>query len=119
MKYKPTIFPLASAVAKMGSPGWAIVTGILEGAVNVGLAQQGVPPTYSCGKPSCGGSFSLVSKVNRPLVCPKCGSEIDWTGIATKKVKRCPKCHKIGSDFDKFCKFHVPAVALEEIEEPI
>ena len=119
MKYKPTLFPATMAVAKMGSPGWTLLTGIAEGALNVKLAQQGAPLAFSCGKPSCSGSFNLVSKVNRPLVCPECGSEIDWTGIVTKKVKRCPKCARIGSDFDKYCKFHVPAIALQEAEEAI
>lgn len=119
MKYKPTLFPATKAVAKMGSPGWTLLTGIVEGAVNLGLAQQGGPLIYNCGKPGCSGSFNLVSKANRPLVCPECGSEINWTGIATRKVKRCPQCHKIGGDFDKYCKFHVPAVLLQEVEEPI
>lgn len=119
MKYKPTIFPITMAVAKMGSPGWTFLTGLAEVALNVKLAQEGVPLTYSCGKPGCNGSFNLVPKINRPLVCPECGSEIDWTGIATKKVKRCPTCHRLGNDFDKYCKFHAPAVPLQEVEEPI
>jgi DNA-directed RNA polymerase subunit RPC12/RpoP len=119
MKYKPTLFPATMAVAKMGSPGWTLLTGIVEGALTVKLAQQGVPLTYSCGKPSCSGSFNLVSKVDRPLVCSECGSEIDWTGIATRKVKVCPKCGKKGNDWDTFCKFHVPAVALKVVEEPL
>lgn len=119
MKYKPTLFPATMAVAQMGSAGWTLVTGIVEGALKVKLAQRGIPLTYSCGKPGCGGSFNLVSKADRPLACPECGSEIDWTGIATKKVKRCPQCHKLGNDFDKYCKFHVPAVPLQEVEEPI
>lgn len=119
MKFKPTQFPLTRSVAKTGSAGWTIITGIVEGAINVKLAEQGMYPTYFCGKSGCDGSFNLVSKVNRPLVCPRCGSEIDWTGIATKKVKRCPDCQSVGSNYDTYCKFHFPAVSLQEMDEPL
>jgi hypothetical protein len=119
MKYKPKAFPFTQAVAEMGSNGWTLVAGLVEFAGNLALTEKGIPPTYSCGKRGCTGTFSTMSKSERPLVCPKCGSEIDWIGIATKKVKRCPVCHKAGSDLDIYCKYHVPGVPLKEYEEPI
>jgi len=119
MKYKPTTLPLTQAIAKMGNDGWTLLTGLAEIALKVKLAGEGIPPTYGCGKKGCTGAFVLISKTERPLVCPKCGSEIDWAGIATKKVKRCPKCGKVGSEWESFCKYHVPAIALKENEEPL
>lgn len=119
MKYKPTVLPLTQVVAKMGNDGWTFLAGVAEVALQLKLAAEGVPPTYGCGKPGCTGTFVLISKTERPIVCPKCGVEIDWTGIATKKVKRCPSCGRVGNDWDSFCKFHVPAIALSEKDEPI
>jgi len=119
MKYKPKALPLTQAVAKMGSDGWTFLAGIAEVALNAKLAKEGIPFSWGCGNPNCSGTFSMISHTARPLVCPKCGAEIDWTGIATKKVKVCPKCGKKGNDWDAFCPDHVPAVALKEMEEAI
>lgn len=119
MKYKPRVFPLTQAAAQMGNDFWTLLAVAGAFTLEIKSAQKGNPPIYGCGKPECTGAFALISKTERPLVCPKCGSEIDWTGIATKKVKRCPTCGKMGGQLDSYCKFHVPSVALKEVDEPI
>ena len=119
MKYKPTILPLTRAVAEMGNDGWTFLAGVAEVALKLNLAEQGVPPTFGCGNPNCTGTLAMTSHASRPLVCSQCGSEINWTGIATKKVVVCPTCGRKGEDWNKFCPFHNPAVALHEVDEII
>lgn len=119
MKYKPKAFPFTQAVGKRDDNLLTMITLFFEAALTIDMMKKGIPMTLLCGKPGCAGSFALVSAENRPRVCPICGCEIDWSGILTREVKRCPKCGAIGSDRDSFCKYHVPAVRLEVVEEPI
>jgi hypothetical protein len=119
MKYKPKAFPITQAVEKRNDNFTTAITLFFEAALTIGMAQKGIPMTFLCGKPGCSGSFGITSVENRPRVCPICGSEIDWSGILTREVKRCPKCGIIGNDHDVFCKYHIPAVRLEVVEIPI
>jgi hypothetical protein len=119
MKYKPKTFPITQAVAKRGDNLLTFISLFGEAYLTVEMAKKGIPWRFYCGKPGCKGSFPLPSVNTRPLVCPVCGSEIDWTGIATRLVSHCPECGAIGNDHDTFCKYHVPAVRLEVIEVPI
>ena len=119
MKYKPTTFPITQAVAKRDDNLLTFVTFFCEAALTIDMAKKGIPWTFHCGKPRCSGTFGLVSTENRPRVCPVCGSEIDWSGILTREVKRCPKCGALGNERDTFCKYHVPAEQLKVVEVPI
>jgi len=119
MKYKPSLFPITKAAIEAQNWGATLAAGVFEIWVASQSAKAGIPPLYSCGNPKCNGTFTITSMDSRPLVCQKCGAEIDWTGIATKKVKRCPKCKRVGNFDDVYCAHHMPAVALEEVEEPL
>ncbi|MDQ5868629.1 MAG: hypothetical protein M3530_02750 [Thermoproteota archaeon] len=52
----------------------------------------------------------------RPLVCHKCGSEIDWEGEYISRIKVCPKCNKEYDTNANYCPFHSPPVSLLEKE---
>jgi hypothetical protein len=119
MKYKPTLFGITKEVAKLKQPSAVIITGILETALNLGTAYYGGYVAYSCGNPKCNGTFILASRTRRPLVCPKCGEEIDWVGIATRKIKICPQCNSEYHLDDNYCPYHLPKVGLVEKEIPL
>ena len=101
----------------MGNDGWTFLAGIAEAALSLKLAEKGIPFSWGCGNPNCDGTFTMVSHSSRPLVCPKCGQEIDWTGIATRKVKTCPVCGQQRNAWDTYCPYHVPPVELTERDE--
>jgi len=46
------------------------------------------------------------------------GEEIDWIGIATRKIKICPQCNREHGVDDNYCPYHIPKVALVEKEIP-
>ncbi|MEK7814070.1 MAG: hypothetical protein AAB296_09935 [Candidatus Desantisbacteria bacterium] len=122
MEYKPILFPITKTVAMMNQ-NVGLDVFLCLGAIVETISQinrdRAIPSIYGCGKQDCTGFFALVSNTERPIVCPKCGSKIDWSGIATKNVKRCPNCNKVGSEWESFCKYHDPAIALKESEEPL
>lgn len=119
MKYKPTLFSITKEVAKFKHPTATVISGILETALNLGSVYYGGYVTYGCGNPECSGTFTLTSRTKIPLVCPKCGEEIDWVGIATRKIKVCPQCNREHSLDDNYCPYHLPKVALVEKEIPL
>ena len=119
MKYKPTMFGITREVAKLKDPRATFISGIAETLLNLGTAYYGGFVTYSCGNPECSGTFTLTSRTKRPLVCPKCGEEIDWVGIATRKIKICPECNREYRLDDNYCPYHLPKVALVEKEIPL
>jgi predicted amidophosphoribosyltransferase len=95
------------------------VSGILEGVLNFASAHYGSVITYSCGNPDCNAAITFSSKSKRPLVCSKCGEEIDWVGIATKMIKICPECNQQFGIDERYCPYHLPKVALIEKEIPL
>lgn len=115
-KYKPIFFPIAEAVSKNGDTAATVLALAGEIFLYSKLMKAGIPPVFHCGKPRCTGTFPMTSPDKRALVCPICGSEIDWEGIGTKKIKHCPKCGAVGNLWDTYCAFHVPAVKLEVVE---
>ena len=52
---------------------------MLDAMVN-GLEQSLGKRTYLCGNPDCGTLIIFHSNESRPIVCIRCGSEIDWEG---------------------------------------
>ena len=119
MKYKPKLFGITEKAAKLGDPGATLISGIFELALSLGTAYYGGFVTYSCGNPECSGTFTLTSRTKRPLVCHKCGEEIDWVGIVTRKIKICPQCNREYRLDDNYCLYHLPRVALVEKEIPL
>ena len=88
---------------------------VLESLVN-GLEQSLGKRTYVCGNPDCGTLMIFRSNEPRPVVCHRCGVEIDWEGEYLTRIKICPKCNKEYESNSNFCSFHFPALALIEKE---
>ena len=116
-KFKPKKMPLTDKLLSSGEFGWAIMSGIIEGAIILGLAKKGIE-YWVCGNPNCGISL-LMGEGRVPIACTKCGSEIDWVGIKTRLIKVCPRCNKQGMPYAVYCDSHVPAVKLEDKEVPL
>ena len=72
--------------------------------------------TYLCGNPDCGTLIIFHKNEQRPLVCHRCGSEIDWEGEYISRIKICPKCNKEYDTNANYCPFHSPPVSLIEKE---
>lgn len=119
MKFKPTIWGITREVDKLKNPTLTALSGVLETAFFLGSAYHG-RLVYSCGNPRCGYAFEPFRSIrDRPLVCRKCGEEIDWEGIATRRIKICPKCSHEYSLDDSYCPYHIPKVGLVEKEIPL
>jgi len=88
---------------------------VLESIVS-GLEQSMGKRTYLCGNPECGALIIFHSKEPRPVICLKCGTEIDWEGEYVTRIKVCPKCHEEYDSYANFCSHHSPAVTLVEKE---
>jgi DNA-directed RNA polymerase subunit RPC12/RpoP len=120
MKYKPTLFAITKEVAKLNNPTATAISGILETALHIGTRYYTGNRIYSCGNPRCNKAFEpFISNAERPLVCPQCGEEIDWEGIATRKIKVCPQCRREYDLYINYCPYHIPKVALKEEEIPL
>ncbi len=72
--------------------------------------------TYLCGNPNCGTLIIFHANELRPVVCHRCGSEIDWEGEYITRIRMCPKCNKEYEANTNYCPFHSPAVSLTEKE---
>ena len=72
--------------------------------------------TYLCGNPDCGALIIFHSNEVRPIVCIRCGSEIDWEGKYINRIKVCPKCNKEYDINSNYCAFHIPPISLIERE---
>lgn len=81
-----------------------------------GLEQSLGKRTYLCGNPDCGTLIIFHKNEQRPLVCHRCGSEIDWEGEYISRIKVCPKCNKEYDTNANYCPFHSPPVSLIEKE---
>ncbi len=49
--------------------------------------------TYLCGNPDCGTLIIFHTSGARPVICHRCGAEIDWEGEYVTRIKICPKCN--------------------------
>lgn len=72
--------------------------------------------TYVCGNPNCGALMIFHSNEVRPIVCIRCGSDIDWEGKYITRIKVCPKCNKEYDTSANYCAFHTPPISLIERE---
>jgi len=72
--------------------------------------------TYVCGNPNCGALIIFHSNEVRPIVCIRCGSDIDWEGKYITRIKVCPKCNKEYDTSANYCAFHTPPISLIERE---
>lgn len=113
MKYKPTVVPLAMALAKSEDLRWFAIPAFIW---ELGQVSKKGDDYWSCGK--CGSPIRFHGGMT-PKVCTNCGNEIDWVGIKTRIIKVCPTCGKEGSIYDQFCDLHVPAVRLVNKEVPL
>jgi hypothetical protein len=55
----------------------------------------------------------------KPKVCSHCGCVIDWVGIKSVLINKCPQCPRIYTLFNTVCEDHIPVVRLEQVEVPI
>ena len=111
-KYKPKLFKIAEELAKAGKGRAAIGAGVIEFLLALGGAYYTGGVTYSCGNPRCDEVIYVRRDEERPLVCSRCGEEIDWAGIKTRIIKVCPTCNKQYDEEANFCPYHIPKVAL-------
>jgi predicted amidophosphoribosyltransferase len=88
---------------------------MLDSIVN-GLEGSLGKRTYLCGNPDCGTLIIFHTKEPRPIVCLRCGSEIDWEGEYITTIRICPKCNKEYDVTANYCPFHSPPVSLIEKE---
>ena len=70
--------------------------------------------TYLCGNPDCGTLIIFHNNEPRPIVCHRCGAEIDWEGEFITTIRLCPKCNKEYDVSANYCPFHSPPVSLVE-----
>jgi hypothetical protein len=88
---------------------------VLESIVS-GLEGSMGKRSYLCGNPECGTLIIFHTNEPRPIVCHRCGSELDWEGEYITKIRLCPKCHKEYDTTANYCPFHSPPVSLIEKE---
>jgi len=88
---------------------------VLESIVS-GLEQSMGKRTYLCGNPECSALIIFHTKERRPLICLRCGTEIDWEGEYITRIKICPKCNEEYDSYANFCSHHIPAISLVERE---
>lgn len=88
---------------------------VLDSMVS-GLEQSMGKRTYLCGNPDCGTLIIFHSNEPRPVVCHRCGNEIDWEGEYITRIRTCPTCNKEYDSTANYCQFHSPPVTLIEKE---
>lgn len=88
---------------------------ILDSIVS-GLEQSMGKRTYLCGNPDCGTLIIFHGSEPRPVVCLRCGSDIDWEGEYITRIKVCPTCNKEYDSIANYCQFHSPPISLTEKE---
>lgn len=72
--------------------------------------------SYLCGNPDCGTLIIFHTNEPRPVVCHRCGNEIDWEGEYITRIRICPTCNKEYDTNANCCSFHSPPVPLIEKE---
>jgi hypothetical protein len=88
---------------------------VLESIVS-GLEGSMGKRSYLCGNPDCGTLIIFHTNEPRPIVCHRCGSELDWEGEYITTIRICPKCNKEYDTTANYCPFHSPPVLLIEKE---
>jgi endogenous inhibitor of DNA gyrase (YacG/DUF329 family) len=88
---------------------------VLESIVS-GLEGSMGKRSYLCGNPECGTLIMFHTNEPRPIVCHRCGSELDWEGEYITTIRSCPKCNKEYDTTANYCPFHSPPVSLIEKE---
>ena len=68
--------------------------------------------TYLCGNPDCGTLITFHTSEARPIVCHRCGVDIDWEGEYVTTISVCPECNKEYDTNANYCQFHSPPVSL-------
>jgi hypothetical protein len=107
-RFKPTKRPSAETDNSLIKMLDSIVKG-LEGSLG--------KRTYLCGNPDCGTLILFHKSEARPVICHRCGAEIDWEGEYITRISVCPKCNQEYDTNANYCQFHSPAVPLIEKEE--
>ena len=105
----PRIKPLKRPSAETDNP----LVKMLDSLVS-GLEYSTGKRTYLCGNPDCGTLIIFHSNEPRPVICTRCGTEIDWEGEYINRIKLCPKCNKEYDITANYCQFHSPAISLME-----
>jgi len=106
-RYKAVKRPSAETDNSMVKVLDSIVSG-LEGSLG--------KRSYLCGNPDCGTLIIFHTNEPRPIVCHRCGAEIDWEGEYITTIRICPKCNKEYDVTANYCPFHSPPVSLIEKE---
>ncbi len=70
----------------------------------------------SLGNPDCGTLIIFHTNEPRPIVCHRCGSEIDWEEEYITTIRICPKSNKEYDTTANYCPFHSPPISLIEKE---
>jgi predicted RNA-binding Zn-ribbon protein involved in translation (DUF1610 family) len=105
----PRIKPLKRPSAETDNPLVKMLDSIISG-----LEHSTGKRTYLCGNPDCGTLIIFHSNEQRPVVCTRCGIEIDWEGEYITRIKVCPKCNKEYDITSNYCQFHSPTISLME-----
>ena len=105
----PRIKPLKRPSAEADNPLVKMLDSIVSG-----LEHSTGKRTYLCGNPDCGTLIIFHSNEPRPVICTRCGIEIDWEGEYISRIKVCPKCNKEYDITANYCQFHSPAISLME-----
>jgi hypothetical protein len=106
-RYKPIKRPSAETDNSLIKMLDSIVKG-LEGSLG--------KRTYLCGNPDCGTLIIFHTSETRPVICHRCGAEIDWEGEYITRISVCPKCNKEYDANANYCQFHSPPVSLIQKE---
>jgi hypothetical protein len=106
-RYKPVKRPSAETDSTLVK--------VLDSIIN-GLEQSVGRRTYLCGNPDCGTMIIFHSNEPRPVICHKCGLEIDWEGEYLTRIRICPRCNKEYDAIANYCSYHYPSVQLIEKE---
>ncbi len=105
----PRIKPLKRPSAETDNPLVKMLDSIISG-----LEHSTGKRTYLCGNPDCRTLIIFHTNEERPVVCTRCGIEIDWEGEYISRIKVCPKCNKEYDITSNYCQFHSPPISLME-----
>ncbi len=67
------------------------------------LGEHVKEPSFLCGNHKCNQMLKISKETNPPKFCVKCGTELDWSDLLVKIIKKCPKCEVEYSERSYFC----------------